>query len=182
MSLDYLTKIYICKSSSDLNKLESTYVRKLSCKFNMTYSGWVVFKEKIFQWPHLIFVITSPLKRSWSFICTILKSFYQRMICTMSKFDWNWPAASGEDLFSCNYSFFIMAPPEPWGSWFEEILIYIMSASFHVNMTFSSSVVHEKKIFKWPPPHICDYLPSEEELVLYLNNSESHLPKDNLYQ
>jgi uncharacterized membrane protein YagU involved in acid resistance len=30
--------------------------------------------------------------------------------------------------------------------------------------------------------HFCDYLPFEEELVLYLNNSESHLPKDDLYQ
>jgi hypothetical protein len=153
MSLDYLTKIYICKSSSDLNKLEYTYVRKISCKINMTYSGWVVFKKKIFQWPYQIFVITSPLKRSWSFICTILKSLYQRIICTM--FDWNLPAASGEDLFfninTCNYGFPIMAPPDPWGSWFEEIWIYIMSESFHVNMTFSSSVVLEK-MFKWPYP------------------------------
>jgi hypothetical protein len=32
------------------------------------------------------------------------------------------------------------------------------------------------------PPHFCDYLPIEEELVLYLNNSESHSPKDDLYQ
>jgi hypothetical protein len=32
------------------------------------------------------------------------------------------------------------------------------------------------------PPQFCDYLPFEEELVLYLNNSGSHLPKDDLYQ
>jgi hypothetical protein len=31
-------------------------------------------------------------------------------------------------------------------------------------------------------PHFYDYLPFEEGLVLYLNNSESHLPKDDLYQ
>ena len=101
-----------------------------------------------------IFVIISPLKRNWSFISTILKSLYQRMICTM--FDWKWPAGSGEDLFfnmSCNYHGFpIMAPPDPRVPWFEEIWIYIMSESFHVNMTFSSSVVHEKTNFKWPHP------------------------------
>jgi hypothetical protein len=30
--------------------------------------------------------------------------------------------------------------------------------------------------------HLCDYLPFEEDLVLYLNKLESPLPKDNLYQ
>jgi hypothetical protein len=44
----------------------------------------------------------------------------------------------------------------------------------------SSSVVHEK-IFM-TPCHFCDDLPFEEELALYLNNSEFHLPKDDLYQ
>jgi hypothetical protein len=50
-------------------------------------------------------------------------------------------------------------------------------------MTYSGSVVLEK-IFKWPHPisDFCDYLPSEEDLALYLNNLESPLPKDNLYQ
>jgi hypothetical protein len=32
------------------------------------------------------------------------------------------------------------------------------------------------------PPHFCDYLPFEEDLALYLNNLESQLPKDDLYQ
>jgi hypothetical protein len=32
------------------------------------------------------------------------------------------------------------------------------------------------------PPYFCDYLAFEEELALYLNNSESHLRKDDLYQ
>jgi hypothetical protein len=32
------------------------------------------------------------------------------------------------------------------------------------------------------PPHFCDYLPFEEDLVLYLNKLEFHLPKDNAYQ
>ena len=30
--------------------------------------------------------------------------------------------------------------------------------------------------------HFCDYLPFEEDLVLYLNKLESPSPKDNLYQ
>jgi hypothetical protein len=48
-----------------------------------------------------------------------------------------------------------------------------MSESFHVNMTYSGSVVLEK-IFKWPTSflHFCDYLPFEEDLALYLNNLE----------
>jgi hypothetical protein len=33
----------------------------------------------------------------------------------------------------------IVAPPDPRGSWFEETLIYIISESFHVNMTYSGS-------------------------------------------
>jgi hypothetical protein len=51
-------------------------------------------------------------------------------------------------------------------------------------MTYSGSVVVEKKIFKWPLPilYFCDYLSFEEDLALKLNNLESPLPKDNLYQ
>jgi hypothetical protein len=30
--------------------------------------------------------------------------------------------------------------------------------------------------------HFCDYLPFEEDLALYLNNLESPLPNDDLYQ
>jgi hypothetical protein len=39
-------------------------------------------------------------------------------------------------------------------------------------MTYSGSVVLEKKIFKWPHPTFAflDYLPFEEDLALYLNN------------
>jgi hypothetical protein len=45
---------------------------------------------------HLI-AFVSPLKRAWLFISTIVISLCPRMICT--KFDWNWPARSGEDIF-----------------------------------------------------------------------------------
>jgi hypothetical protein len=46
----------------------------------------------------------------------------------------------------------IVAPPDPRGPWFEQFWIYIISESFHVNITDSGSVVLEKKIFKWPNP------------------------------
>jgi hypothetical protein len=42
----------------------------------------------------------------------------------------------------------IVAPPKPWGPWFEQTWIYIISESFHVNM----SSVLEKKICQWPHP------------------------------
>jgi hypothetical protein len=45
-----------------------------------------------------------------------------------------------------------VAPPDPRGPWCEEFWIYIISESFHVNMTYSGSVILEKKIFKWPHP------------------------------
>jgi hypothetical protein len=77
-----------------------------------------------------------------------------------------------------------VAPPDPWGPWCEQFWFYIISESFHVNMTYFGSVVLEKKIFKWTHPifAFCDYLPFEEDLALYLNNLESPLPKDHLYQ
>jgi hypothetical protein len=51
-------------------------------------------------------------------------------------------------------------------------------------MTYSDSVVLEN-IFKWPNPIFCifcNYLPFEEDLALCLNNLESSLFKDGLYQ
>ena len=46
----------------------------------------------------------------------------------------------------------IVAPPYPWGPWFEQTIIYTMSESFHIRFIFSGPVVLEKKIFKWPHP------------------------------
>jgi hypothetical protein len=51
--------------------------------------------EKIFKWPHPIFVIISPMKKTWPIIWTNLNSLHPRIICT--KFDWIWPASSGEE-------------------------------------------------------------------------------------
>jgi hypothetical protein len=59
-----------------------------------------------------IFVIISLLKRTRPFIWTNLNSLHPRMICT--KFDWIWPAGSGEEdfqKFSVHfYSFAIISP------------------------------------------------------------------------
>jgi hypothetical protein len=51
-------------------------------------------------------------------------------------------------------------------------------------MTYSGSVVLEKKILKSPHPIFAffDYLPFEEDLALYLKNLESPLPNDDLFQ
>jgi hypothetical protein len=94
-----------------------------------------------------IFLIISPLKRTSPFIWTIWNSLYPRMICI--KFDWNWLAGSGEDFcfrYTSEYVFPIVAPPDPRGPWCVHFWIYIVSESFHVNMSYSDSVVLEKKI------------------------------------
>jgi hypothetical protein len=51
-------------------------------------------------------------------------------------------------------------------------------------MTYSGSVVLEKKIFNDQNPflYFCDYLPFEEGLALYYNILKSPLPKDDLYK
>ena len=73
----------------------------------------------------------------------------------------------------------IVVPPDPQRPWFQDTWIYIISDSFHVNMTYSGSVTLEKKILNNPIPflHFCDYLPFEVNLALYLNNLELPLPR-----
>jgi hypothetical protein len=46
------------------------YIKLENFHVNMTYSGSVVL-DNIFKKPHPIFVIISPLKRTWPFIWTI---------------------------------------------------------------------------------------------------------------
>jgi hypothetical protein len=52
-----------------------------------------------------IFVIISPLKRTWPFIWTNLNSLHPTIVCT--KFDWIWPAGSEED-FKKNFCVFLL--------------------------------------------------------------------------
>jgi hypothetical protein len=51
----------------------------------------------------------------------------------------------------CTYGFLYCGPSRPPGPWCELFWMYIISESFHVNMTYSGSVVLEK-IFNWPYP------------------------------
>jgi hypothetical protein len=87
------------------------------------------------------------------------------------------------NINTCKYGFSYCDPPIPLGPWCKQFLIYIISESFHVNMTYSGFMVPEK-IFKWPHPIFAFfyYLSSEEDLALYLNNLEFLLSKANLYQ
>jgi hypothetical protein len=59
-----------------------------------------------------IFVIISPLKRTWPFIWTNLDSIHPRIICI--KIDWFWPVGSEkEDFYKVSvyfYSFAIISP------------------------------------------------------------------------
>jgi hypothetical protein len=73
------------------------HIWKLLCKSELFFFFGFAVLEKIFKWPHPIFVIISPLKRTWPLICTIQNSLYLRKICT--KFDWNWLSGSGEEVF-----------------------------------------------------------------------------------
>jgi hypothetical protein len=155
----------------------------------MTYSGSVVL-EKIFKWPHPIFEFCDY------FLFEEDPALYlNNLKLTLPKDDlyqvWlKWPAGSGEDFFQYKHNnyvhmaFPIVAPPDPRGAWCEQFWIYIISESFHVNMTYFGSVVLEKRILNDPTPflHFCDYLQFEEDLTLYLNNLELSLHKDDLCQ
>jgi hypothetical protein len=63
---------------------------------------------EIFKWPHPIFVIISPLKRTWPFIWTNLNSLLPRIICT--KFDWIWTPGSEDLNFQCVFTLSLLSP------------------------------------------------------------------------
>jgi hypothetical protein len=147
-----------------------------------------VVLQKIFNWPHPIFhifVIISPLKRTWPFIWTNLDSLHPRIICI--KFDWIWPAGSGEEDFffiQCIFTL-LLSPPlrEGLSPSFEQTWIPSPQGWFVPSLVKIGQVVL-KKFFKWPQSfsYFCDYLPFEEDLALYLNKFEFLSAKDNLYQ
>jgi hypothetical protein len=74
------------------------HLNKLECKSELLWLSGSQGKKFQMTSPNFcIFMIISPLKRTWLFIWTIQNSLYPRIICT--KFDWNWPASSVEDFF-----------------------------------------------------------------------------------
>jgi hypothetical protein len=137
--------------------------------------------------PHFffIFVIISPLKRTWTFIWTNLNSLYQRMICITH--DWIRPAGSGED-FKKNQCIFTLSLLSPLGEElslsYEQTWIPFAWGWSVPSLDKIGPVVLEKTIFKWIHPflYFCDYLSVEEGLALYSNKLEFPLPKNNLYR
>ena len=134
-----------------------------------------------------IFVITSPLKRTWPFIWTNLNPLHPRIICT--KFDWFWLAGSGEEYIFFNFSVFLLfrhylpletGYPLPLNRFKSPLpkdgLCQVWSKS--AQWFWRRKLLNEPSRFL----HFCDYLPFEEDLVLYLNKLEYPSPKDNLYQ
>jgi hypothetical protein len=100
--------------------------------------------------------------------CTSTYTYYKNIVSWCSNI-FSSSSKNPEELIylyvSCNSWFFqytininmndvtivfpIVVPPDPRGPWCEQFWIYIISESFYVNMTYSGSVVLEKKIFKW---------------------------------
>ena len=118
----------------------------------MTYSGSAVL-EKIFEWPHLIFFNFCdylPFEKDLALHLNNLEfplpkddlcQVWLKLAC------WFWRRR----FFQYKHSP-IVAPPDPRGPWCEQFWIYIILESFHVNMTYSGSVVLGKKIFQLPHP------------------------------
>jgi hypothetical protein len=136
--------------------------------------------------PHFyIFVIISPLKRTWPFTWTNLNSLHPRVICT--KFDWIWPAGSGEDFKKFSVYFYSFAIISPWRR-----AIYFVWINL-IPTPMDDLCQAWLKLAQWfwrrrflnestPFSHFCDYLPFEEDLAIYLNKLEFSSSKDNLYQ
>jgi hypothetical protein len=61
---------------------------------NLSFSGFVVLEKKIFKMnsPYFCIFVIIPL---WSLGPGPLFEEYLRLLCT--KYDWDWPAGSGED-------------------------------------------------------------------------------------
>jgi hypothetical protein len=98
------------------------------------------------------------------------------MICT--KFDWCWPACSGEEDFSqfsvYFYSFPIISTWKRATPWPKDDLCQVWLKLAQWFWRFLND----------PNPflHFCDYLTFEEDLALHLNKREFPSPSDNLYQ
>jgi hypothetical protein len=131
------------------------YIILESFHVNMTHSGSVVLEKKIFKWTHpfLLFCDYLPFEEDLALYSNNLESplpkddlcqVWLKLAC------WFWRRFFS--IYICKMVFPIVAPPDPLGPWCEQFWIYIISESFHVNMTYSGFVVLDKKIFKLPHP------------------------------
>ena len=105
---------------------------------------------------------------------------------TYAKFDWNWPAGSGEeDFFQYKHIeiWFSLLWPLPTPG---DHGLYKLESTLYQNAFMQIWALLAqwfwRRFLNDPTPffHFCDYLPFEEDLALYLNNLESPLPKDDL--
>jgi hypothetical protein len=128
-----------------------------SLHVNMSYSGSVVLKEKKNQWPRQIFAILwlSPLWRGSGPLFEQFKIPFTQRWFVPSLIEIGLLVLGKIFFFDINtneYGFPHCGPSGPRGPWREQFWIYIISESFQVNIPYSSWVVLEKKIFKWPHP------------------------------
>jgi hypothetical protein len=102
--------------------------------------------------PHFyIFVIISPLKRTWPFfIWTNSNVLHPRIICT--KCDWIWPAGSGEDFKNFSVYFYSFAIISPWRRVipFAWTNLNPLPERWFVPSLVKIGYVVLEKIFKWP--------------------------------
>ena len=78
------------------------------------------YLKKIFKFRPMYFsyfVIISPWKRSWPFICTNLNFLHPRMFC--AQFGWNWSIGSGKRFLysSKNFFYFVIISPCKKKAW-----------------------------------------------------------------
>jgi hypothetical protein len=83
------------------------------CQVCLKLALWFWRKRFLNDPPHFyIFVIISPLKRTWPFIGTNLNSLYPRTICIT--FDWISLTGSGEDFWKFSVYIYFFAMISPW--------------------------------------------------------------------
>jgi hypothetical protein len=109
-----------------------------------------------------------------------LNPLHIRIICM--KFDWIWPPGSGvEDFKKFSVHFHSFAIISPWRG---DIPFFWTNLKPLYPRMILAQWFWRRRFLNDPTQflHFCDYLPFEEDLVLYLNKLESASPKDNLYQ
>ena len=104
------------------------------------------------------------------------------------KFDWIWPAGSGEeDFFKKSVYFYCFAIISPWRGTIPFIWTNLNPLPQNDLCQVWLDLAQwfwRRRILNAPIPflHFCDYLPLEEDLALYLNKPEFPLLKKKLYQ
>ena len=159
---------------------EQTWISSISGSFhiNISFPGPVVLEKKIFKdFPYIIIskLRIISLRHSsdpskflapifWHYI-----DYFHRVLLSYFgfptfRFEHHWRDIICRNAHLVHQNWYrirfiyvnlwspIVAPSDTRGSWFEQTWISIISGSFHINFSFTGSVVLEKKIFKWHHP------------------------------